>query len=440
MDMFKTLLETLHGRLLLMEENVSYLRSEVEHKNTTIDQLIKVVNKLAPCSDSDTTYNNNVDIYNDNVSKYNSTPVNKNITTRKKAEPPDESQCDLQHTHCDYNGSSTLTSDDCEPKMPLADNITTRKKVDPPDDLTEYDFQHIHCDDNGSSSLMSEDREPKVPLTDQLASYKDAKHSKFLSRNEGMMWDGSTWKKNEEQEEQEALTPIKDVVSVHDDCSDCSDDVPLQDILNHLDDDRDIKRMDNLYEDWGDTSFSSDGGGCISQLRHVYKQPLPPEALWKKGTTLIIGDSMLGGIDETRLWNTKVRSKPGASIEDMFFQITPYLRKNPSNIICHVGTNNAKSDDANMIMEKLVKLKEYIMTWCPVANLVFSSLIMRKDDKHAAKVAEETNLKLDHLDTPLMDNSNLTEGFLGRRGLHLNVSGTRRLAMNLINVLRKFDD
>ena len=251
-----------------------------------------------------------------------------------------------------------------------------------------------------------------------------------------MVWDGSTWKKNEEQDEQEAPTPMKDVESVHD----CSDDVPLQDILNHLDDDRDIQRMDNLYEDWGDTSFSSDGGGCISQLLHLYKQPLPPEALWKKGTTLIIGDSMLGGIDETRLWNTKVRSKPGASIEDMFFQITPYLRKNPSNIICHVGTNNAKSDDANMIMEKLVKLKEYIMSWCPAANLVFSSLIMRKDDKHAAKVVEETNLKLDHLDTPLMDNSNITEDFLGRKGLHLNISGTRRLAMNLINVLRKFND
>ena len=97
MDMFKTLLETLHGRLLLMEENVSYLRSEVEHKNTTIDQLIRVVNKLAPYSDSDTTYNNNVDVYNENVSKHNSTPVNKNVTTRKKTEPPDElAKSDLQ--------------------------------------------------------------------------------------------------------------------------------------------------------------------------------------------------------------------------------------------------------------------------------------------------------------------------------------------------------
>ena len=181
-------------------------------------------------------------------------------------------------------------------------------------------------------------------------------------------------------------------------------------------------------------------GVSFSQLNHLYKKPLPPEALWKEGTTLVIGDSMLGGIDEGRLRNTKVRSNPGASIEDMFFHITPYLRKKPSNIICHVGTNDTKSDDADTIMEKLVKLKEYIMARCPTANIVFSSLIVRRDDREAAKVVEETNRKLKHLDTPLMDNSNLTEDFLGRRGLHLNYSGTKRLAMNLIKVLRGFDN
>ena len=127
-------------------------------------------------------------------------------------------------------------------------------------------------------------------------------------------------------------------------------------------------------------------------LERVYKKKLPPEALWRHGTTLIIGDSMIGGIDERRLRNTKVRSKPGASIEDMFFFITPYLRKNPTNIICHVGTNNTRSDSAEQIMEKLVQLKEYIMSKCPSAKLVFSNLIVRTDDPIASRVVRETKV------------------------------------------------
>ena len=70
LDMFKTLLESLHGRLLLMEENVSHLRSEIQHKNTTIEQLFKIINKQSHCTNADTTYNERVDVYNENVSNY----------------------------------------------------------------------------------------------------------------------------------------------------------------------------------------------------------------------------------------------------------------------------------------------------------------------------------------------------------------------------------
>ena len=101
---------------------------------------------------------------------------------------------------------------------------------------------------------------------------------------------------------------------------------------------------------------------------------------------------MIGGIDETRLRNTKVRVKPGATIEDMFFQITPYLRKCPTNIICHVGTNNANRDRSDEIMEKLVKLKEYIVSRCPAANIVFSALINRYDNNIIVQYVENKTL------------------------------------------------
>ena len=189
-----------------------------------------------------------------------------------------------------------------------------------------------------------------------------------------------------------------------------------------------------------DMSISIVDEGGISGLEGLYKDPLPPEALWKDGTTLIIGDSMLGGIEERRLRNTKVRAHPGATIEDLHYHITPYLRKKPTNIICHIGTNNARSDPSDVIVEKLTKLKEYILSKCPTTKIIFSSLIRRLDNVDAARVVNETNAKLQPLGTAILRNDNITNDHISRKGLHLNQRGTIRLAMNLIDVLKELND
>ena len=54
--------------------------TEVEHKNSTIENLFNVIRKLMPCAEGDTTYNNNVYAYNENVSKFNSTPMKKDFS------------------------------------------------------------------------------------------------------------------------------------------------------------------------------------------------------------------------------------------------------------------------------------------------------------------------------------------------------------------------
>ena len=54
---------------------------------------------------------------------------------------------------------------------------------------------------------------------------------------------------------------------------------------------------------------------------------------WAPGTTLIIGDSMIGGIRETQIAprkNIKVRSFAGATVRDMEDYVLPLLRKKPS--------------------------------------------------------------------------------------------------------------
>ena len=174
----------------------------------------------------------------------------------------------------------------------------------------------------------------------------------------------------------------------------------------------------------------------VTDLNNIYKGPLPKEAQWREGTTLIIGDSMIGGIEEGRLWNTKVRVKPGSTVEDMFFHITPYLRKHPSNIICHVGTNNAVTDRSEIIMQKLIGLKDYIVSKLPNCKLFFSSPITRKDNKDAAKVVEEVKEKMFLLETELVSNCNIGRDEISKKGLHMNNGGTRKLAGNFINILK----
>ena len=55
---------------------------------------------------------------------------------------------------------------------------------------------------------------------------------------------------------------------------------------------------------------------------------------WNGGTCLIIGYSMIGGVDPRRMGGKyKVRSHPGAEINDIFYHVTPLLKKKPASII-----------------------------------------------------------------------------------------------------------
>ena len=82
-----------------------------------------------------------------------------------------------------------------------------------------------------------------------------------------------------------------------------------------------------------------------------------------KGTCLIVGDSMLAGIDENRLktgkHKVKVRYFPGARTDDMYDYMKPLLRKLPDYIILHIGTNDALDNTLKEILDKVRKLKMY---------------------------------------------------------------------------------
>ena len=187
------------------------------------------------------------------------------------------------------------------------------------------------------------------------------------------------------------------------------------------------KRIDSTDVKVSDTEY---------KLNLIYGDGVNPEATWKIGTTLIVGDSMLYGINESKIKNAKVRIFPGASIEDLVYHLTPLLRQRPSAVVVHIGTNNCVDDHSRLIMRKLMNLKMYILSQSENCKIVFSSLINRNDNAKAQLTVNLVNEKLNDLQTDTIDNSNIDLSYLGRKGLHMTPHGTGKLAVNIIRKLK----
>ena len=83
--------------------------------------------------------------------------------------------------------------------------------------------------------------------------------------------------------------------------------------------------------------------------------------VWKKGTVLIVGDSIVSGVRESKMSfkrNIKSAFFTEARIQDVYYYLVQLLRKRPDKIILHVGTNNAPHIKADEMLEELCKLKK----------------------------------------------------------------------------------
>ena len=157
---------------------------------------------------------------------------------------------------------------------------------------------------------------------------------------------------------------------------------------------------------------------------------------WSPGTILITGDSMLYGIEERKLRNAKVRMHPGASIEDMYHHLGAHLRKKPSNILLLVGTNNCTSDDYEVIIEKMLALREFVQSRIPNCGVYFSTLVKRYDDNVAEKTVNLVNEKLRDTEINYMNNDNIDRSFIGKKGLHMTPRGIGKLVLNIVRWLK----
>ena len=103
------------------------------------------------------------------------------------------------------------------------------------------------------------------------------------------------------------------------------------------------------------------------------KQPL------NKSKVIVAGDSIVKHVDQKKMSRNnmvRVRSFPGAKIEDMHHYVTPLLWEEPSTLIIHSGVNNLTSEEPMITKDKLIDLKKRMEELHPNTNVILPILTL----------------------------------------------------------------
>ena len=86
----------------------------------------------------------------------------------------------------------------------------------------------------------------------------------------------------------------------------------------------------------------------------------------------------------------------------------------------------------------MLSLKSFIEKTLPWSKLCISNLVKRTDNGKATLTVNKVNEHLSALQLYIVDNSNINVTGLNRGGLHLNKTGTGKLAVNFIKKIKSF--
>ena len=107
----------------------------------------------------------------------------------------------------------------------------------------------------------------------------------------------------------------------------------------------------------------------------IFLIPKEIKHTWPADTCVIVGDSIITGIDEKRLSKdllVKVHDFRGATLADINHHVIPILKKKPDVIILHVGTNDSVSRILCEILNDLLQLKSVITKTLPNCQVILS--------------------------------------------------------------------
>ena len=107
-------------------------------------------------------------------------------------------------------------------------------------------------------------------------------------------------------------------------------------------------------------------------------------------------------------------------------------------MILHIETNDASISGASSdsILEALLNLKLDIENELPNCEVRMSTPIKGMDNQAANKIINSLNKRLVDLSLCCIDNNNIGNRDIGRRGLHLNNQGIKKRASNILANLR----
>ena len=166
------------------------------------------------------------------------------------------------------------------------------------------------------------------------------------------------------------------------------------------------------------------------------------QGLYPNETIVIVGDSIISVVIEERINKkdrpVKVRNFPGATVPDMEHYLIPIIQKKPSNIILHVGTNDAKNLPSRTVLDNLLKLKALVRDSLPTCRVFISTPTLRTDDGKAQITVRQLTKHLLQLKIDTISNNNINVRHLGGKGLHLNQSDSNLLSKNFVNAIQKF--
>ena len=155
----------------------------------------------------------------------------------------------------------------------------------------------------------------------------------------------------------------------------------------------------------------------------------------------ITSSSMLNQMDGQRLSNdrfeVKVMSHSGCKIRCMYTHLPAIFKDKPDYILMHIGSNDCVDKTSCEVLRDLKKLVEYIKYMLPLVTVIISLPTVRTDSTRSNAVQQNLVRKLKRsYFTPYLDNSTITTSDLGKKGLHFNARGNKKMARNIISLLK----
>ena len=99
------------------------------------------------------------------------------------------------------------------------------------------------------------------------------------------------------------------------------------------------------------------------------------------------------GYTERTIW-VKVRNFSSANVEDIRHNLMPIIRKKPSHLIIHAGTNDAKRFTSREILDQLLNLKKIVSEQVPDCKVIISTPIIRSDEGKAGLTVSQLTISI----------------------------------------------